>query len=124
MFRKIGDSLRGFMMGRNGMDALSWALWILALVMELLSSILGIEALSMLSGIPLILALFRMLSRNLEKRQAENQVLTQFLARIKGRKTHCYFRCPECKTRVRVPRGKGKIKITCPACRNAFVKKT
>ena len=124
MFQRIGDALRRFMMGRNGMDTLAWALWLLAIAMELVGSIAGVEALSMLSLIPLYFALFRILSRNLEKRQAENQKLTQFLSRLKGRKTHCYFRCPDCKTQVRVPKGKGKIKITCPACRNTFIKKT
>lgn len=124
MFQRIGDSLRRFMMGRNGMDTLNWVLWVVAIIMEIISSIAGIEVLSILSMVPLYWALFRIFSRNLEKRQAENQALTQFIARIKGRKTHCYFRCPNCKTQVRVPKGKGKIKITCPACRNTFIKKT
>lgn len=124
MFQRIGDALRRFMMGRNGMDTLNWVLWVVALAMEIVGSIAGWEALSMVSMIPLYWALFRIFSRNLPKRQAENQAVTQFISRLKGRKTHCYFRCPGCKTRVRVPKGKGKIKITCPACRNTFVKKT
>lgn len=124
MFQRMGDSLRRFMMGRNGMDALNWALWVIAILMEVIGGIAEIEALSMISMVPLYFMLFRIFSRNLEKRQRENQALTQWLARMKGRKTHCYFRCPGCKTQVRVPKGKGKIKITCPACRNTFIKKT
>lgn len=124
MFQRLGDSLRRFMMGRNGMDTLNWGLWLLAIVLEVIGSIADINVLSMLSIVPLYWGLFRYFSRNLDKRQAENQVLTQFIARLKGRKTHCYFRCPTCKTQVRVPKGKGKIKITCPACRNTFIKKT
>lgn len=124
MFQRMRDSLARFMMGRNGMDTLNWVLWVVAIVMEIVGTIAGIEALSMISMVPLYVVLFRIFSRNLEKRQAENLALTQFVARLKGRKTHCYFRCPGCKTQVRVPKGKGKIKITCPACRNTFVKKT
>ena len=124
MFQRLGDSLRRFMMGRNGMDTLNWGLWILAIVLEVVGSVADINVVSMLAMVPLYWGLFRYFSRNLEKRQAENQALTQLIARLKGRKTHCYFRCPSCKTQVRVPRGKGKIKITCPACRNTFIKKT
>ena len=124
MFQRMVDGLRRFMMGRNGMDTLNWGLWLLAIIMEVIGSIADINLLSMLSMIPLYWGLFRYFSRNLEKRQAENLALTQFISRLKGRKTHCYFRCPTCKTQVRVPKGKGKIKITCPACRNTFIKKT
>lgn len=44
--------------------------------------------------------------------------------RLKQRKTHRFFKCPECGVTVRVPKGKGKIKITCPKCKNAFVRNT
>lgn len=124
MFQRFGAAVRGFMVGRNGVDQLAWALCILTMVLSLIGSFSGLEAFSLLANIPMVLALFRVLSRDVYRRQAENQKFMQFFGRIKGRKTHCYFRCPACKTRVRVPRGKGKIKITCPSCREAFIKKT
>lgn len=124
MFERIKTALRGFMVGRNGVDTLAWVFCLAGLLLSILGNFEGLELLGLLSNVLLILALFRIFSRNIPKRQAENQKLTQFLARIKSRKTHCYFRCPSCKTQVRVPKGKGKIKITCPSCRETFVKKT
>lgn len=124
MFQRLQNALRGFMMGRNGVDALAWALCLGGLVLSILGNIDGLGLLSLVSNVLFLLSLFRIFSRNIPKRQAENQKLTQFFARMKGRKTHCYFRCPGCKTQVRVPKGKGKIKITCPSCRETFVKKT
>ena len=76
-----------------------------------------------------LLALFRMFSRNLEKRRAENakfmeKVWWPISRRMAGKrqqrmdKEHCYFTCPGCGAVCRVPRGKGRIVITCPRCGN------
>lgn len=124
MFRRFGDAIRRFMAGRNGVDGLAWFLCVLAIVLNLIGSISSLSILAFLANIPMLLALFRVFSRNTAQRYEENLKFTQFFSRIKGRKNHCYFRCPACKTRVRVPKGKGKIKITCPSCRETFVKKT
>ena len=80
-----------------------------------------------LAVVGIVIMYFRMLSKNIYKRAAEN---TRFLnattgirksvSRMKNRsrdKEHCYFKCPSCSQTVRVPRGKGKISITCPKCR-------
>ena len=78
---------------------------------------------------------FRMFSRNLAKRHAENQKFlnfryertvgwNRFKKRTAQRKDYRFFKCPSCKQRVRVPRGHGKIEITCPKCRTCFVKKS
>ena len=89
-------------------------------------------------GIGLILMglwLFRVFSRNIAKRQKEN---TRYLYRmqkvrrwfsslkqqLKDRKTYKYFRCPQCKQRMRAPRHKGKIRVTCKNCAKIFVTKT
>jgi ribosomal protein L37AE/L43A len=68
-------------------------------------------------------AIFRMLSKNVYKRYEENRKYLRFLDRWKD-KEHRYYDCPKCKQTVRVPRGKGKISITCPTCKEKFVKKT
>ena len=122
--------------GRRGVDALSVALLLLAVVMELLGG-LGrpMHILWYLSYLPLAFALYRSFSRNILARSRENETFLRWVGPLRGsltgaarrfadRKTHCYFRCPSCKTRVRVPRGRGKICITCPHCHREFIKKT
>jgi hypothetical protein len=70
-----------------------------------------------------ILAILRALSRNIYKRYEENRKYLQFFDQLKDRQNR-YFDCPKCRQRVRVPRGKGKISITCPRCRERFIRKT
>ena len=69
------------------------------------------------------LVLYRMLSKSTYRRYQENRRFLQLIDRIKDRKNR-YYKCPKCKQLVRVPRGKGKISITCPRCKEKFVKKT
>nr|WP_122012445.1 hypothetical protein [Maliibacterium massiliense] len=126
--------LRKFMAGRYGVDALSWTLLVLFLVISLVGDIARLPILS-LAVLPLVVwCWFRILSRNTYKRSMENMRFLQFFrplttwytgVRNRARdKTHRYYRCPKCRHRLRVPRGKGKIQITCPKCREKFVKKT
>lgn len=89
-------------------------------------------------GIGLLLLIywcFRVFSKNVAKRQKEN---TQYLYQMqkirrsfaslkqqwKDRKTYRYFKCPKCRQRMRAPRGKGKIRVTCSSCKNVFLTKT
>jgi len=125
--QKLSAALRHFMAGRYGTDQLNSAiLWI------------GVGAciLSMLIPFPLVnlvlflfsyalmgVAIFRSLSRNTYKRYQENRKYLALLQRIKDR-DHRYFTCPRCRQNVRVPRGKGKIAISCPKCGEKFIKKT
>ena len=71
----------------------------------------------------MIWAIFRALSRNTYKRYQENRTFLLFFDRLKDRNNR-YFDCPKCRQTVRVPRGKGKISITCPRCKEKFVRKT
>ena len=71
----------------------------------------------------MIWAISRSLSRNTYRRYQENRRFLQAINRVKDRQ-NCYFDCPKCRQTVRVPRGKGKISITCPRCHEKFVKKT
>jgi hypothetical protein len=79
--------------------------------------------------------LFRTFSRNVAKRQAENTRFLYFRQKIRrktesakqqwrDRKTYRYFNCPKCKQRMRAPRHKGKIRVTCRNCGNIFETKT
>ena len=68
-------------------------------------------------------AIFRSFSRSTQRRYEENRRFMQFWQRLTDRR-HKYYKCPNCKQRVRVPKGKGKISITCPRCRNKIIKET
>ncbi len=126
--------LRNFMWGRNGADQLCVALVVLAMVITVVCSF-TMPLLGIISYLPMGIAFFRMFSKNVYKRQAENAKFLQIwnrvvgwfrrkVARIKDSKYHKYYRCPGCGITVRVPKGKGKICITCPKCRKEFIKKT
>ncbi|SHI19056.1 hypothetical protein SAMN02745823_03204 [Sporobacter termitidis DSM 10068] len=127
--------LRNFMAGRYGPDQLNGALIIAALILSILSRFAVLWVLIYLSYVLLILAVFRMLSRNVQKRRAENDKFLRFwwpvrqkfkayFSSLKSRKTHKFFKCPSCSNLLRVPRGKGKMQITCPKCGERFVRKT
>ena len=124
---KLAARLRNFMMGRYGTDRLNMAILCVGLVASLLSVLIKFApvnlALFALSYGMMFWAIFRTLSRNTYKRYQENRKFLQLTGRIKYRE-HRYFDCPKCRQMVRVPRGKGKISITCPRCREKFVKKT
>ena len=124
---KLSASLRNFMMGRYGTDRLNMVILSVGLAASLLSVILRAPVMDLvlffLSYGMMFWAIFRTLSRKTYKRYQENRKFLQLMGRMKDRE-HRYFDCPKCRQMVRVPRGKGKISITCPRCREKFVKKT
>lgn len=130
-FQKIGHWFRRIMVGRYGVDQLNTFLIILSFCISLFPYLIT----NIITYILLIIIFWRMFSKKIYKRQKENLVFLRFWLPVKrffkdlfrkqpDRKTHKYYRCPKCKQRVRVPRGKGKISITCPKCNTKFVKKT
>ena len=128
---RFTNGLRRFMTGRYGTDKLNMALLGLGLFLCILEMILQIWlnnpwillSLTLLSYVTMFLAIFRMFSRNTYKRYQENRRFLRFWERLKDRK-HRYYSCPRCRQPVRVPKGKGKIAITCPKCKEKFIKKT
>ena len=124
---KLGCGIRTFMAGRYGTDRLNMVILCAGLVASILSMMLRVQPMNLifwaLSYGLMIWAIFRSLSRNTYKRYQENRKFLQFYNRLTDRQ-HRYFDCPKCRQTVRVPRGKGKISITCPKCREKFVKKT
>ncbi len=127
--------LRRMLIGRYGTDQLSLALMAFYFVLFLLSYLPYCRFLAWVGLLVLAVIFFRTFSRNITKRYYENQVFLRFWnpvknwfkslkARFRDRKTHRYYKCPNCKQRLRVPKGRGKIKISCPKCRNQFIKKT
>ena len=126
-FAKCAYGLRRFMDGRYGMDKLNMAILWTGVAASLLSALIRVQPLNLifwlLSYALMFLSIFRILSRNTYKRYQENRKFLQFFDRLKDRQ-HRYFDCPKCRQMVRVPRGKGKISITCPRCKEKFIKKT
>ena len=129
--RQLGGKLsaiwRHFMLGRYGTDKLNMAILGAGLICCLLAMVTRLAfidlLLTLLSYALMIWAIFRMLSRNTYKRYRENRKYLQLLDRVKDRE-HRYFDCPRCRQPVRVPRHKGKISITCPKCKEKFIRKT
>lgn len=126
-FQRLGAGYRNFMRGRYGGDKLNIALvWasLAAYIIHLFIPVAGVKLAMILVYYGLLVwAIFRMFSRNTYKRYEENRKYLRFLERVKDRQ-HKYFECPRCRQTVRVPRGKGKISITCPKCKEKFIKKT
>ncbi len=126
------------MAGRNGNDELNRFLlfadaFVLLLAM-VFSKTLG-RFLMPLALIVLCITYFRMFSRNLLRRSEENGKYMILRSRVQGtlrlwkeqwvqRKDYKFFVCPACRTTLRVPRGRGKIKIVCRKCGNSFTGKS
>ena len=126
-FYRLKAGFRQFMMGRYGTDKLNMTILIAGLIFSVVAMFNPFAMLDL--GLTLVSyglmfwAIFRCLSRNTYKRYQENRKYLRFVERLKDRQ-HRYFDCPRCRQQVRVPRGKGKIAITCPKCKEKFIKKT
>ena len=131
---RFRQALIRFFQGRNGPDQLGFAALILALILNVLDGFLGLGVLSLLSTALFIWAVFRMLSRNVERRREENSRFTgwwyplrkrisQFWTRLKNTRKYKYFRCPECRAILRLKRGSGTVHVTCGKCRHEFDQK-
>lgn len=129
------EKLQRFMQGRYGVDKLSQWMMGAGIVCWILSFITRRSVFGTVFLILLVIIYFRMFSRNIPKRYAENQKFVAWLGKLTGkvnhekdlmqqRKTHHIYKCPSCKQKIRVPKGKGKIAITCPKCRTEFIKKS
>jgi len=127
------NNLRELMTGRNGLDKLSIVLIVIALVFNAFAKFFPLIALFSLAI--LVYAVWRVFSKSLVKRSAENYRISRIIddigesfAQLRFRrqqsKQYKFFTCPDCKSKLRVPRGKGKISITCPRCGLKFSKKT
>lgn len=127
LFGRLGAAFRHFMQGRYGTDRLNMAILCVGLAASLLSAFIQVPSVCLffwaLSYGLMFWAIFRCLSRNTYKRYQENRKFLQIFDRLKDRQ-HRYFSCPKCRQTVRVPRGKGKISISCPRCKEKFIRKT
>lgn len=139
LFYRLQNSMAKFMYGRNGTDQLNIALLVVYLVLCLVQMFLprSVAVTAVFNVLTLLLAavvLFRLFSRNLTRRRAENAKFLSWWYPVKNRvagvrarrrdKDHKYFTCKGCKTICRVPAGKGKIEITCPKCGRKIIGKS
>jgi hypothetical protein len=128
------NAIQRFMYGRYGNDQFGFFLLGLSVALSLLATILDLGILNLLAEVVIFYALFRMLSRNTYKRREENN---KFLRKVnpflkwfrlqqtmRRDKAHRYFKCPNCSQYLRVPRGKGKITVTCRSCKASFQEKS
>ena len=126
-FAGLGAGLRRFFAGRYGTDRLNIIILMAGVVISLLGTFFRQPLVNLLTTVVayglMIWAICRSLSRNTYARYEENRRFLQFFDRLKDR-DHRYFDCPKCRQMVRVPRGKGKIAITCPRCRERFIRKS
>ena len=127
--------LKRFAKDRYGGDQLSLVLLILSVLLTLVGHLTKLYLFIFISYIPLIISVYRMFSKNIHKRRMENYKFSIYISpiyskykniqkRFGERKTHKFFKCPDCKSKLRLPKGKGRIIITCPKCNNKFEKRT
>ncbi|MCI8304714.1 MAG: hypothetical protein HFF52_08815 [Lawsonibacter sp.] len=130
----IRNAIQRFMYGRYGNDQLNLFLMTIFLLLYLGFVFTRLELLYWVNFALLLFSLFRMLSRNIMARRAENarfmKAAGPFLSWLRLRrnihrdKEHVYFKCPSCGQQLRVPRGKGKITVTCRGCGASFQEKS
>jgi hypothetical protein len=131
---KLRSTIEKFMRGRYGFDNLGKFLNICSMLLIVMGLFL-LPLFSYLAMLLLCLHMFRVLSYNYNKRAKENAIFVKLEYKAKGRirlykrkfqdrKTHRYYRCSSCKQSIRIPKGKGKIEITCPKCFHRFEKRS
>jgi hypothetical protein len=140
--RTLRERFTEFMYGRNGIDAFYYFLLWTIIILTLLNLYFKNTVLSCIEILIFAYAAFRVLSRDVYRRQKENQIYLSALAKIRrfftkikrkvtasiallknkwrDRKTHVYKKCPKCKNTLRLPKIKGKHTAACPCCDNRF----
>lgn len=127
------SKLREIMAGRNGFDRLSIVLIALSFIVSVFA--VFVPLIKIFSLALFAYALWRAFSKNLDKRREENFRFTRITSDIgesyrqwsfhrQQKQQFRFFVCPGCKIKLRLPRGKGKISITCPKCGLKFKRNT
>lgn len=128
---RIRQALSSFMYGRYGTDKLYWALVITWFVLTLINNFIGSYLLYILGIALMVFAFFRVFSRNIVKRQAENARFLKFWnsvaawfkllgQRIRDIGSKRYRRCKSCRAVLRLPIKRGTNSVRCPGCGQSF----
>ena len=128
---KLMYKMANFFQGRYGIDELYKFLFILFWIIAILSIFIRNPIIYLLEILICVFMFYRLLSRNIYKRQSENMKYLKIRDKVKGkitlqkrkwseRKTHIYRKCPNCKAQIRLPKKKGKHVCTCPRCKKDF----
>ena len=123
-----------FMQGRYGADQLYRVMLIGGAVLVILSNFIFEVFFLLLGWILVVLAFVRAFSKDYSRRYAENQKFLELTGKIRKvfgkqryvmeqRKDYHIYTCPQCRQKIRMPRGKGKVEISCPKCHTKFIKK-
>lgn len=130
--------LKQFMYGRNGLDGLGIGLFVLYFILNNISYYSRSWILNIIAIAVLVFMIFRLLSANIVKRRAENDFFMYYFRKVRSwytrhadlakdrarvKDTHKIYLCPECKRKLKVPKGRGKLEIKC-ICGNKFTKRT
>lgn len=132
---RLQSGLQNLMIGRYGIDRLSIALIVAALVINIIGSFTGLFILTVLSLTGIVYALYRCYSRDIGARERElaaferavgkpSSWLSLQMKRWRNRSTTLYFTCKKCGTVYSVPKGKGKVRVTCPTCHEKTIHTT
>jgi LSD1 subclass zinc finger protein len=127
--------LKKFMTGRYGVDQLTLAIMGVSILFSVLSIFINNHVLDIINVIILIIVFYRIFSKNVSKRYQENMKFLNAwnfiknktknkLKMIKDLKHYRFYKCSNCRQTLRVPKGKGKISITCPKCKTVMIKKS
>lgn len=131
MFYRLKQGLYRFMYGRYGVDQLSKALLVVYFVLWALNIVMMSLWVSLLLTAVLFVLVFRMFSKNIDRRRRENAKYLKLVQGVKGffslqkqkwahRKTARYRKCPHCKANIKLPNKKGRHTVECPRCRKDF----
>lgn len=133
--QRITMKMQQFMVGRYGSDRFSLFLSIAGMIFAFLGNFKTLRVLYFIGLAIIVYGLYRSFSKNFETRRKElnwylrmsekpRAEIKLFANKLRDRKTHKYFKCKSCKTVLRVPKGRGKIEVTCPKCRVKTIKKS
>ena len=131
-FRSFFHRLKG---GKLAIDELSLFLITVAFIASIFMIFFNLNRFIFFTWLPLLIAYWRSFSKNKAKRSRENQIFTKSYyplvsfckntsRRVTSKKVHIYFNCKKCTQQLRIPKRTGHIKVTCPKCSHAFIKRT
>lgn len=132
---RVREKMQGFMTGRYGADQLSRVYLGITMACLVISLFTKLQIFYIIGLALLIYSYYRMFSKNISKRYEENQKFLNWRYHLavkknrkkvqwEQRKIYRYFKCPGCRQKVRIPKGKGKVAITCPKCHMEFIRKS